>query len=537
MGLELQDKMDLQYPLPSEANVDWRRDRRRAWRLSVGMAALGVVTLVGLFWDTVTSALELWWGRSTYNYAFLILPISAYLVWRKRDDVRAETPSGSLWGVAVTAIFGFLWLICDLAQVNEGRHIAFVGMLQGILLACLGWRIFKLLSFPFLYLWLLVPTGTVFLPLLQEIATYISSSIVGWFGIPVYVEGVFIEVPSGRYEVEPGCAGLNFILATAAIVPLYVYFFYRAAWKRLLAVVLALLLAIIMNGVRIAGIIALAHWSNRTLNIVDDHLLYGWAFFALVLFAAGYAGSFFADSEPGAPLSKASNLPFPRSIADIRRLAIAGSLSLLAVVAVFVLGESVTAGAASRSFVSFRVPSELNGWRSLPWSADWSPAFSNADLQIRQSYARDGESVDLFVAYYARQAPGREMLAYDNRIVDQTQWSIVRERRRTVDFGTTSLPFADLVAASGSQLRYIWLFYWVDGTFTADPIVAKLLEAKAKLLFGDQRAAIVAVSMPEGDGRANVDLVLRSFLEALPPIEALLEQPAHALAPIKQEPR
>ena len=109
---------------------------------------------------------------------------------------------------------------------------------------------------------------------------------------------------------------------------------------------------------------------------------------------------------------------------------------------------------------------------------------------------------------------------------------------RTVDFGTQSLPFTDLVAASGSQLRYIWLFYWVDGTFTADPIVAKLLETKAKLLFGDQRAAIVAVSMPEGDGRANVDLVLRSFLEALSPIEALLEQPARAtLAPIKQEPR
>ena len=85
-------------------------DRRSAWRLSIGMAAIGVVTLVALFWDTVTSAIELWWGRPTYNYAFLILPISAYLVWRKRDEVRAETPSGSLWGVAVTAIFGLLWL-------------------------------------------------------------------------------------------------------------------------------------------------------------------------------------------------------------------------------------------------------------------------------------------------------------------------------------------------------------------------------------------------------------------------------------------
>jgi exosortase A len=500
------------------------------------MAAIGVVTLVGLFWHTATSAIELWWRQPTYTYAFLILPISAYLVWRKRDEVRAEIPSGSLWGVAVIGIFGFLWLVSDLAEINEGRHIAFVGMLQGILLACLGWRVFKLLVFPFLYLWLLVPTGTVFLPYLQEIATHISSSLLRWVGIPVYVEGVFIEVPSGHYEVEPGCAGLNFILATAALAPLYVYFFYRAAWKRIVAVVLALFLAITMNGVRIAGIIALAEWSNQRLNIVDDHLLYGWGFFVLVLFAAGYVGSFFADSEPGAPVSKTSNVISPSCMADIqRRVAIAGSLSVLAVVAVFVLDKSVTAGAAPRSFVSFRVPSELHGWRSLPWSADWSPTFSNADLQIRQSYARDGDSVDLFIAYYARQAPAREMLAYDNHIIDQTRWSIERERRRTVDFGTQSLPFADLVAASGSQRRYIWLFYWVDGTFTADPIIAKLLEAKAKLLFGDQRAAIVAISTPKGDGRANVDLVLRSFLEALPPIDALLNDPAHVtlVAPVE----
>ena len=313
----------------STANVNWRYDRRSAWQLSIGMATIGAVALVALFWDTVSSATKLWWNIPTYNYAFLILPISAYLVWRKREEVRAETPSGSLWGVAVTAIFALLWLVCDLAQVNEGRHIAFVGMLQGILLACLGWRIFKLLAFPFLYLWLLVPTGTVFLPHLQEIATHISSSILRWVGIPVYVDGVLIEVPSGRYEVEPGCAGLNFILATAALAPLYVYFFYRAAWKRLVAVVLALFLAIIMNGVRIAGIIALAEWSNRRLNIVDDHLLYGWAFFVLVLFAAGYAGSFFADSEPGAPVSKTSNLLFPRSIADIRRAGYRG-LALVA---------------------------------------------------------------------------------------------------------------------------------------------------------------------------------------------------------------
>ena len=127
---------------------------------------------------------------SAYNYAFLIVPISAFLVWRKREELSAETPSGSFWGVAITGVFACLWLISDLAEINEGRQMAFVGMLQGILLACFGWRVFKLLLFPILYLWLLVPTGSFLLPPLQEIATQLASSMVRWFGIPVYVEGV-----------------------------------------------------------------------------------------------------------------------------------------------------------------------------------------------------------------------------------------------------------------------------------------------------------------------------------------------------------
>jgi EpsI family protein len=121
--------------------------------------------------------------------------------------------------------------------------------------------------------------------------------------------------------------------------------------------------------------------------------------------------------------------------------------------------------------------------------------------------------VDLFLAKYARQAKGQEMIAYDNSIVDQSQWTIAHEGHRTIDFGTETLPFAELVAASGDERRYIWLFYWVGGMFTANPVVAKLLEVKAKLFFGDQRAAIVALATPNAASRGNADRVLQSFLE------------------------
>jgi exosortase A len=526
--------MDLQHPLPN-TKINWPSDRRKAWRLSIGIAAIGIVMLFGLFWDTAASAVKLWWGQPTYNYAFLILPISSYLVWRKRDEVRAEIPVGSLWGVVTVAAFGLLWLVSDVAEINEGRHIAFVGCVLGILLACLGWRVFKILSFPFLYLWLLVPTGTLLLPTLQQIATNITSEIVRWLQIPIYVEGFFIESPSAVYHIEPGCAGLNFLLATAALAPLYAYLLYDSLWKRLVVVALALLLAISMNGVRIAGIIALAYWGGPSLDIAADHLFYGWVFFSLVLFLAGYVGSFFADREPRASINKAETSVFhSNSDQDPWRVALAGSLSLLVIAAVFVLANGMIPGPVPRSMDSSPAPLELQGWFDAPLSSDWSPTFLNADAQIRQSYARDGDRVDLFLAEYASQARGQEMIAYDNSIIDQARWTIVHERRRTIDFRTKTLPFAELEAASGDDRRYLWLFYWVDGTFTADPIVAKLLEVKAKLLFGNQRAAIIAIATPEAAGRGNADHVLQSFLkEALPSIETRLMDAARPTPPVQ----
>ena len=63
----------------------------------------------------------------------------------------------------------------------------------------------------------------------------------------------------------------------------------------------------------------------------------------------------------------------------------------------------------------------------------------------------------------------------------------------------------------------------MDGTFTANSIIAKLLEIKAKLFLGDQRAAIIAVATSKATNKSDADRVLRSFVEAaLPSIETLL---------------
>jgi EpsI family protein len=278
-----------------------------------------------------------------------------------------------------------------------------------------------------------------------------------------------------------------------------------------------------MNGVRIAGIISLAHWGGPTLNIVDNHLWYGWGFFTLVLFLAGYMGSYVADGESDASSNKEVELHGRDVAPNPRRMVIAGLLSILVVASVFVAAEGINSHPVPPSSDASPTLAGVPGWHNVRWLGDWDPAFSNADFQIQQSYARDDATVDLFVAAYSRQGLGRKMISYDNHIIDQAQWSVVRERRTAINLGTKAFPFVELVVASGDRRRYVWLFYWVDGTFTANPVVAKLLEVKAKLFLGDPRAAIVAIST-SASAQGHADLALQSFLqEALSPTKALLE--------------
>jgi EpsI family protein len=47
------------------------------------------------------------------------------------------------------------------------------------------------------------------------------------------------------------------------------------------------------------------------------------------------------------------------------------------------------------------------------------------------------------------------------------------------------------------ETRTVFYWYWVDGTLTGSELQAKLLQIKAVLLFGDKRAAMIALSTDE----------------------------------------
>ncbi len=498
-----------------------------AWRgtlLALGGALAGILLV---FRSPIADAVSLWWNISSYNHAFLILPISLLLVSEKKDQLKYLDPTPCYWGLLGVVGFALIWLGSYAADVSEGQHFAILGMIEALLLTVLGTAVFRMLLFPILYLWLLVPTGTFLLPTLQWIATLQVEGLLNISGIPVFTQNTLIEVPSGLYTVAPGCAGLNFIFTTLALAPLYTYYMYQSLTKRLNAIGIMIIVAIMANAFRIFAIIALAEFTNRRIDIVDDHLLYGWGFFALILLAMAALGWRYADPENHSraplPLSQYTLQTGDQIKGFAKKPTLAATLALL--IAIF---PAAYVAARERpelaGHITLSVPDTVGTWRQTQSETNWMPSYPYAHGMIFKQYKSEQCCVDLYIAYYQNQTKVREVVAIENRLADPSLWQSVDSRRHTIILPGAPSTISATTLISGAQQRLVWHWYWVDGQFTSNPLLAKLLEAKANLMWGESRAAAIILSTKIRTNKREAAVRLHNFLESDPDINLMLKQ-------------
>src|SRR5215469_4478262 len=89
----------------------WSRSESTVRLREMVLAASACVAIGMLFQGTIADLLEKWYTDSSYNHAFLIVPISLYLVWRQRSEIAATEAKPDLWGIALVAVAALAWLL------------------------------------------------------------------------------------------------------------------------------------------------------------------------------------------------------------------------------------------------------------------------------------------------------------------------------------------------------------------------------------------------------------------------------------------
>lgn len=478
------------------------------WPLALALLGGALTLTLALYFESARSAVDLWWNRSAYNHGFLILPIALYLIWDKRAALAAMTPRPDRLGLVVIAGFSFAWVLSRSAGINEGEHFALVGVIEGVVLAVLGRQLFLSMLLPMAYLWLMVPTGTVLYPVLQTMAHWLSVSMLELSGIPVFAEGYFIEVPIGLYDVAPGCSGLNFILASLALAPLYGYMMYDGMRKRLIAIAVMLGIAVLANGIRVYGIIALAEITDKRIDIIDDHLIYGWGFFAAILAVAGYIGSRFADPE-----RPERSEPYPPAIHVVRGSVITGCTVAMVALSIlpFYRMAALSAGTTASSLVL-----DLTGLAEgavRQGGDDWLPVYPYATQTRLAKVSRSGVEADIFLAGYSNARAAAEMITSGNALAGADRYIETGSFSRAIESagGRITWRFVRLKSRSGARL--VARARQVEGTFVASGLKAKLMQAQAALLWRVTGSGVILVSVPVTTDFEAATLELERFLE------------------------
>jgi exosortase len=252
---------------------------------SVARLALGAVIFAAawLYWPVLTGLVRDWSNDDNYSHGFLIVPIAAYFAWERRDRLKSAIWRPSLVGLAV-ALVSLAMLVAGLlgAELFLTR-VSLIGLVGGGILFLFGWNHFRILLFPIGFLILMVPIPAIIFNQiafpLQLVASRFGEVVVRLFDIPVLREGNVITLANTQLEVAEACSGIRSLISLLTLGIVYGYFMDKRSWVRVLVAAATIPVAIVANGLRVAGTGVAAHYYGPDAAQGFFHTFSGWIVF------------------------------------------------------------------------------------------------------------------------------------------------------------------------------------------------------------------------------------------------------------------
>jgi exosortase len=200
------------------------------------------------------------WDTVDYTHAYFILPISLWLTWRKRKEIKeicqhSNPNRNNLKGFFIlilgTLMFIFSWRQ-DYVFIQALSLIPFLLGLTGYLY---GKSMVKLLSFPILYLLLLVPPpfgilDSITLPMRHGIYV-LTEKIFFLLHYPISREGLLLTIGYNDIFMGAPCSGFRSLITMFSLVLVYVYISKGNLSKKLILTSFIIPMALLGNLVRV----------------------------------------------------------------------------------------------------------------------------------------------------------------------------------------------------------------------------------------------------------------------------------------------
>ncbi len=260
-----------------------------------GWMVLMIAGLVPMYAPVFWGFVDTVWATEEQGHGPIVLAISAWLMWRKRAELQAlETPGNRLVGGLLLALGAFLYIAGRNQMYDTLEAMSLVFVVMGALVFVNGWPALRLMLFPVLFLFFMVPLPGI---LVQTITTpvkivvsYVAESILAFFGLPVARSGVILYVGQYQLLVADACSGLNSLFTLESLGLLYMNLMgYRSTLRNVLLAILIVPVSFCANVCRVIILILVTYYLGDEAGQGFLHGLAGMTLFmiALVLMLVG----------------------------------------------------------------------------------------------------------------------------------------------------------------------------------------------------------------------------------------------------------
>jgi len=238
-----------------------------------------------LFFLPFVSLVRDWWKLPEAGHGLLLAPVAVWLAWR--SGIVAYTKPNVILGAAILVAAVMLRLVAALAVELFTMRISMIGALVGLTVYFYGVRQVAHWWLPFLLVFLCVPlpelvTQALALPL-QFKASQMGAGLLAMRHVPVQLSGNIIRIPGHELFVTEACSGLRSLTALLSTGILVGAMLLRTTVARVLLVLLAIPVAIVVNGVRVFLTGFLVYFVSPSFGTGFMHITEGWLLFLVSL--------------------------------------------------------------------------------------------------------------------------------------------------------------------------------------------------------------------------------------------------------------
>jgi exosortase len=248
---------------------------------------LGTVVLLTsfavLYRDVMLKLIHDWYNDENYSHGFLVVPVAAYFAWERRTRFLAAAWKPSFLGFVIVGLSIGLLVGGILGAEVFTTQISMLGTVVGSVLFLYGPGPLRIMAFPILFLLLMIPIpAIVFNQItfpLQLMASRFAENSLSILQIPVLREGNLIHLPNITLEVVEACSGIRSLVSLLTLGIVYSYFMEQRVWARIVLSVSTVPIAILANGLRVAGTGIAARYFGPAAAEGFFHTFSGWLVF------------------------------------------------------------------------------------------------------------------------------------------------------------------------------------------------------------------------------------------------------------------